>query len=77
LQHPAANVVDQLVLFDSVLRPVGIELAIGTKYELVRRPSAWTFVIPSSSNLKWRVGSSKGELIMGFSMTTWLMLKPS
>src|ERR1022692_3099338 len=46
---------------------------MGMKYELVRRPSTSSFVIPSSENLKWRAGSSKGELMIGFSMTTWLM----
>ena len=30
---------------------------------------------PSSLNLKWRVGSEKGELMIGFSMTTWLILE--
>ena len=44
---------------------------MGTKYELVRRPSAISSVMPSSLNLKWRVGSSKGELMIGFSMITW------
>jgi hypothetical protein len=43
--------------------------AIGMKYWLVRRPSTTVFVIPSSSNLKCRAGSSKGELMTGFSMT--------
>ena len=31
--------------------------------------------MPSSLNLKWRVGSSKGELMIGFSMTTLLILE--
>ena len=39
----------------------------------MRRPSAISFVIPSSENRKCRRGSSKGELMIGFSMTTWLI----
>lgn len=42
---------------------------IGTKCELGRRPDSISFVMPSSSNLKWRVGSLKGESRMGLSMT--------
>ena len=59
----------------SCLDPFVFGLAMGTKYELVRRPSAISSVIPSSLNLKWRVGSEKGELMIGFSMTTWLILE--
>src|SRR5450759_3050221 len=44
--------------------------AIGTKYVLRRRPSAIVFVIPSSSNRKWRVGSANGELRIGFWIET-------
>jgi hypothetical protein len=40
-----------------------------TKYELVGRQSTISFVMPSSLNRKWRAGSSKAELMMGFSMT--------
>src|SRR3990172_3432082 len=47
---------------------------MGTKYELVRRPSTISLVMPSSEKRKWRVGSSKGELMIGVSMTTWLIL---
>ena len=36
----------------------------------MRRPSTISLVMPSSVNRKWRVGSSKGELMIGFSMTT-------
>src|SRR6266545_671704 len=43
---------------------------MGTKYELGRRPSSISLVMPSSEKRKWRVGSSKGELRIGFSMTT-------
>ncbi len=50
--------------------PFFFGLAMGTKYELVRRPSTISLVIPSSEKRKWRVGSSNGELMMGFSMTT-------
>ena len=39
----------------------------------MRRPSTISLVMPSSVNRKWRVGSSKGELMIGFSMTTWLI----
>ena len=42
---------------------------MGMKYELIRRASTISFVIPSSANRKWRVGSTKGELRTGFSMT--------
>ncbi len=45
-------------------------LAMGTKYALSRRPSAISSVMPSSENRKCRVGSSNGELRIGFSMTT-------
>ena len=75
----AADVVDELVLLYAVLCPLGVEIkllgsfffgfAMGTKYELVRRPSTISFVMPSSVNPKWRIGSSKGELMIGFSIT--------
>jgi hypothetical protein len=29
--------------------------------------------MPSSLKRKWRVGSSNGELMTGFSMATWLI----
>jgi hypothetical protein len=45
---------------------------MGTKYELVRRPSMISLVIPSSVNLKCRPGSRNGELITGFSITALL-----
>lgn len=35
----------------------------------MRRPSTISLVIPSSLNLKWYVGSSKGELMIGLSIT--------
>ena len=41
-----------------------------SKYALVLRESTISSVIPSSVNRKWRWGSSKGELMTGFSMTT-------
>jgi hypothetical protein len=74
-----ADEVDDAVFLEPVLGPLGLELklltsflgcAIGMKYELVRRSSTTSFVMPSSLNLKWRVGSSNGELRMGLSMTT-------
>ena len=40
----------------------------------MRRPSTSSLVMPSSVNLKWRVGSSNGELMIGFSMTTWVIV---
>ena len=39
------------------------------KYELFRRPSTTSFVIPSLSNRKCRFGSQWGEFRIGFSMT--------
>ena len=46
--------------------PFFFGLAMGTKYELVRRPSTTSSVIPSSAKRKWRVGSSNGELMESF-----------
>jgi hypothetical protein len=43
---------------------------MGMKYALSRRDSAIFSVMPFSSNVQWRRGSSKGELMIGFSMTT-------
>ena len=74
-----AHVVDELVLLDAVLGPLGVETsclpfffgcAMGTKYDLRRRDSTIVSVMPSASNSKWRVGSAKAELMTGFSMTT-------
>ena len=73
--------VDELVFLDAVLRPLGVELKLlgpsssagrsGRSTELTRRrPSTISLVMPSSVKRKWRVGSSKGELMTGFSMTT-------
>jgi hypothetical protein len=80
----ATNIVDELVLFDAILSPFRVELKLLTlllrscdwdeKYELVRRPSICSSVMPSSMKRKWRVGSSNGELMTGFSITTWLIL---
>jgi hypothetical protein len=42
---------------------------IGTKCELGRRPFSISLVMPSWSNLKWRVGSTKGELRIGLSIS--------
>ncbi len=50
---------------------------MGTKYELVRRDSMISLVIPSSEKRKWRLGSSKGELSTGFSMTICFIVYPS
>ena len=54
-----ADAVDDLVLLDAVLRPFGVESkllavflvgwAMGMKYELIRRSSTMSFVMPSSS----------------------------
>src|SRR3989304_496462 len=38
----------------------------------MRRLSTISLVIPSSANLKCRVGSANGELMIGFSMTVWV-----
>jgi hypothetical protein len=43
---------------------------MGMKYWLTRRDGTISFVMPSSSNRKCRLGSSNGELMTGFSMTT-------
>jgi hypothetical protein len=45
-------------------------LAMGTKYWLIRRSGTIVLVMPCSSKRKCRAGSSKGELMTGFSMTT-------
>ncbi len=50
--------------------PFVLGFAIGMKYVLRRRPSAISLVIPSSSNLKCRVGSVNGEFRIGFSIET-------
>ena len=50
--------------------PLILGFAIGMKYVLRRRPSTGSVVIPSSSNLKCRVGSAKGEFRIGFSIET-------
>ena len=49
---------------------------IGMKYELTRRVSAISPVIPSSEKTKCRRGSSYGELRMGFSISTSGMPAP-
>jgi len=54
-----ADVVDEPVLLDPVLSPLDLE---------ARRDSMTSVVIPSSSNLKCRPGSSKGRVRIGLSI---------
>jgi len=84
IAHPAANIVDQFVFFDSVLRPFCIELKLlrpfflrlGDRHKIGAGAAAFYFFIRDSLIIEFEVtaGSSKGELIIGFSITTWLML---
>jgi len=66
LAHPLADPVDEGRLLEPAVGPLGAEgelrpflrgCGMGTKYPLSLRFSMMSFVMPSSSNRKWRVGS--------------------
>jgi hypothetical protein len=75
-----ADVIDALVLFDAVLRPIRIELKLvaaflfrlGDRDEIRTGAASLNHFVcyPLIAKPKWRVGSSKGELMIGFLMTT-------